>query len=168
MDHYAQYAVPGAAAPPYDQIFGEADDEDEAAVPPTTKALLIGIKEAENRASNLRAQLAEAQSRDMAQFVAAVQEGADARVLPLREVVTALAGLLPAAQPQSAPKRARKPRKAAEGAAATGGKRRVWRDPEGRGEYRGGKPPTWMSDAMAAAGIERTRDYCKAHMTLVG
>lgn len=44
--------------------------------------------------------------------------------------------------------------------------RAVYVDSAGR-YYRGGKPPAWLSDEMAAAGIETTREYCAQRMSLV-
>lgn len=42
----------------------------------------------------------------------------------------------------------------------------VYRDEAGR-EYKGGKPPAWLTEAMAAAGIATTREYCEARMSRV-
>ena len=42
----------------------------------------------------------------------------------------------------------------------------VYRDADGR-EYRGGKPPSWLTQAMAAAGVASTKDYCQQFMSRV-
>jgi hypothetical protein len=106
----------------------------------------------------LEAQMEEAAKVAIEHAVADVRALIVARGLDLEAVLDALRPTLDLGQ---------KVRKAKQddGAQQSTRKRTAWIDATGR-QYKGGKPPNWMVDAMTGVGITSVKEFCAKHMVV--
>ena len=119
----------------------------------SVKEIQDAIAEAEAKIEALKAAKADKEKEAVAQAADAVLVHCVERGFELADVLRELGAEIK--QPKRAVSEDKKPRN-----------RSVWVDALGR-FYRGGKPPTWMNEEMAAAGIATTKEFCSARMSLV-
>lgn len=125
----------------------------------TYAELMMQIAEAEAKAQAAREKAAALRGQAIAEMVEDIKQAIVDSGLPMDEVLSGLG--VGSAESAPKPKRARKEK-------AEGSNRRpraVYVDGDGR-EYRGGKPPAWLTEAMAATGVATAAEYREQYMIL--